>query len=145
MGRRRPKLHASLSPLGLWSFHSRLSCSKRATGCHTEMAKLTTITRQRALPGEVPPHCAGSTHWSNKQTPAGFSVLSSLFCLSSLWLRTDEQGAKRSVLDTWAPLKPQVAGGRRGSRIRSTLAGRCGDRATVMTCPGSYSDPVAGV
>lgn len=43
-------------------------------------------------------------------------------------------------MDTWAPLKPQAAGGRWGSSIRTTHAGRLGDKAIVMTCPGCYPD-----
>lgn len=156
----------SLSPLGLWSWRSRLPSSKGATGCHRELAKVLAVTREPASLGEgrrkshpaaQGPHVRLHFHQSNKQTLVGLLCsFSPLLCLSLPPVPpssggTDEQGAKESeglgkpAVDTSAPLKSQTVRGGQGSNTRPTPAGRSEDKATVRTCPGCCPDPKASV
>ena len=121
MGPRFSELHTSLSPLGLWSLYSQLPSSKKASGGHTEVAKLMAIIRQRVSldeghrsPTPLPRvHSSAyssafiraiSKHWWGSFVPSRLSSA----CLPS-GRDNDEQGAKESevlgkpVVDTLAP------------------------------------------
>lgn len=136
----------------LWSFHSRSPSSKRATCCHTDLAKLTMIRRERQ-PSDMRvtetlhsaaqglllrPHFCQSSIQTPKGVPCSF--LSSARLPSGRdpneWEHRTVKDCRNRPVDTSACLETWAAGGGWGSSIRNATCWQTrAHKAIVRTCP----------
>lgn len=125
------QLYLSPHPtLPLTSFHSRSPSSKRATGCHTEPAKLTTMRRQRdpATQGHrnhtrVPGSAVKGHQRGTLVLSAPLPLLPVAEVLASRHIG-ESQGSCKPAVDAPAPLRSPELGGDRAPASGTLPAGR---------------------